>query len=69
MYLSLSWRNLWRNKKRTIIVASSVFFAVILAAVMRSAQLGSYSYMIDSSAKLFTGHLQIQGDAGIDTFI
>ncbi len=62
MYLSLSWRNIWRNKKRTIIVASSVFFAVILSAVMRSAQLGSYSDMIDSSAKLFTGHLQIQGN-------
>ena len=61
MYLSLSWRNIWRNKKRTIIVASSVFFAVILSSVMRSAQLGSYSYMIDSSAKLFTGYLQIQG--------
>lgn len=61
MYISLSWRNIWRNKKRTIIVASSVFFAVILADVMRSAQLGSYSYMIDSSAKLFTGYLQIQG--------
>jgi len=62
MYISLSWRNIWRNKKRTIIVASSVFFAVILSAVMRSAQLGSYSYMIDSSAKLFTGYLQIQGE-------
>ena len=62
MYLSLSWRNIWRNKKRTIIVASSVFFAVILAAVMRSSQLGSYEYMIHSSAKLFTGYLQIQGE-------
>lgn len=62
MYLSLSWRNIWRNKKRTIIVAASIFFAVILAAVMRSAQLGSYSYMIHSSAKLFTGYLQIQGN-------
>jgi len=61
MYLSLSWRNIWRNKKRTIIVAASVFFAVILAAIMRSAQLGSYSYMIHSSAKLFTGYLQVQG--------
>ena len=60
MYLSLSWRNIWRSRKRTIIVAASVFFAVILAAMMRSAQLGSYSYMIDSSAKLFTGYLQIQ---------
>jgi len=42
--------------------ALTVFFAVILAALMRSAQLGSYSYMIDSSAKLFTGYLQIQGE-------
>jgi ABC-type lipoprotein release transport system permease subunit len=62
MYFSLSWRNIWRNKKRTVIVAASVFFAVILAALMRSAQLGSYGYMIDSSAKLFTGYLQIQGE-------
>ena len=61
MYLALSWRNIWRNKKRTVIAAASVFFAVLLASVMRSAQNGSYDYMIDSSAKLFTGYLQVQG--------
>ena len=61
MYFSLSWRNIWRNKKRTLIVAASVFFAALLAVVMRSAQLGSYSYMIDSSAKLYSGYLQVQG--------
>jgi ABC-type lipoprotein release transport system permease subunit len=61
MLFKLAWKNLWRNKKRTIIVSASIFSAVITACIMRSAQLGSYSYMIDSSAKMLTGYLQIQG--------
>lgn len=60
MYLSLAWRNIWRNRNRTLIAAASVFLAVIMAILMRSAQNGSYAYMIDSSAKMFTGHLQLQ---------
>jgi lipoprotein-releasing system permease protein len=60
-YVILAWRNLWRNKRRTIIAASSVFFAVILALLMRSMQTGYYDYMIDSSVKTYTGHIQVQG--------
>lgn len=58
-YFSLAWRNLWRNKKRTIIAASSVFFAVLLALVMRSMQRGSYDLMIDSSVRISTGYVQV----------
>lgn len=61
MYLTLSWRNIWRSKRRTLIAVASIFFALLLAIVMRSAQFGSYSFMIHSSAKLFTGYLQVQG--------
>ncbi len=60
MYLNLSWRNVWRNKKRTLIAVASVFFAVIIAVNTRSLQLGSYAYMIKSSAHFYTGFLQIQ---------
>lgn len=60
-YVILAWRNLWRNKRRTLIAASSVFFAVVLALLMRSNQTGYYDYMIDSSVRTYTGHIQIQG--------
>ena len=51
-YIKLAWRNLWRNKKRTLIAAASVFFAVILALLMRSMQTGYYDYMIDASVRI-----------------
>jgi len=60
-YLSLAWRNLWRNKKRTFIAASSVLFAVLLALLMRSMQRGYYDYMIDASVRMYTGYIQVHG--------
>jgi len=60
-YIKLAWRNLWRNKKRTFIAAASVFFAVILALLMRSMQTGYYNYSIDASVRMYTGYIQIHG--------
>jgi ABC-type lipoprotein release transport system permease subunit len=61
LYIQLAWRNLWRNKKRTLISAASVFFAVLLALVWRSVQLGYYEFMIDASARVSTGYIQVHG--------
>jgi len=59
MYIRLAWRNLWRNKRRTLITSASVFFAVLLAIAMRSMQLGSYDNMIDNIVRFYTGYAQI----------
>jgi len=58
--LKLAWRNLWRNRKRTIITASSIFFAIFFAIGMRSFQLGTYDHMIRQIIESFSGYLQVQ---------
>ena len=59
MYLTLAWRNIWRNKRRSIITIVSITFAVLLASVMRSMQLGSYERMVDNAAQFYTGYIQV----------
>lgn len=59
MLLQIAWRNVWRNKRRTIITVSSIFFAVLLALFMRSMQLGSYENMIRNAVELYSGYIQI----------
>ena len=59
MYLNLAWRNIWRNKRRSYITIMSITFAVLLACVMRSMQLGSYERMIENAARFYTGYIQV----------
>ena len=59
----LAWRNLWRNKRRTLIAISSITFSVLLASWMRSMQEGSYESMIDNVVKFYSGYLQVQDTA------
>ncbi len=55
----LSWRNIWRNKRRSALTILAIVFATALLVFMLSFQLGSYDDMINASVTLDTGHIQI----------
>ncbi|MEA2104101.1 MAG: FtsX-like permease family protein [Candidatus Cloacimonadota bacterium] len=60
--IKIAWRNLWRNKRRTLITLASVLFAVLFALIMRSLQLGTYGSMEKNAVSLFTGYIQIHAN-------
>ncbi len=60
LFLTLAWRNIWRNRRRTLISMSSVLFAVMLAITFYSMEKGAYDRMIESMVTYSTGYLQVQ---------
>jgi len=56
----IAWKNLWRNKRRTMITISSVLFGVLFSSMMYSLEEGSYGNMIDNMVRLSSGYLNIQ---------
>lgn len=62
LYFNLAWRNIWRNKRRTIITILSIVVAVFLASVMRSMQEGQYTDMIENTVGTFSGYIQVHAD-------
>lgn len=57
--IKLAWRNIWRNKRRTLITIASIFFGVLLSAYMTSMQEGSYGKMVEIVVKFYSGYMQV----------
>ena len=57
---TLSWRNLWRNRRRTFITVASILFAIVFANTMDALLVGINQQMTDSMVGVYSGHLQIQ---------
>ncbi|MFA6126436.1 MAG: ABC transporter permease [Bacteroidales bacterium] len=58
-YSSMAWRNIWRNKRRSLLTISSILFAIFFSVVMRGFQLGSYKNMVDNVVQAYTGFIQV----------
>lgn len=57
---TMAWRNLSRNKRRTLITSFSVAFGVLLAVTFTASGDYSYTNMINTSVTMGLGHLSIE---------
>lgn len=57
---SMAWRNLWRNRRRTLITVSSLAFGVMTAVVFTGLTDQSLGDAIDLAARMSSGHVTIQ---------
>lgn len=60
MIMSLAWRNVWRQPRRTILSSSAIAFTTAFLIFMLSLQYGSYASMIDNTLHMFDGYAEIQ---------
>lgn len=56
----MAWRNLWRNRRRTLFTLSSIAFGVFLAVLFTAMQDRNWADMVDLAARLGTGHVTLQ---------
>ena len=56
----MAWRNLWRNRRRTVLTLISIGFGGFLAVMFTALQDRSFSDMIDLAARMGGGHVTLQ---------
>ena len=59
MLIKLAWKNIWRNRRRTLITVSAIGFAVLFAAMMRSVNQGMEEQMVKTSVENRLGYIQV----------
>jgi ABC-type lipoprotein release transport system permease subunit len=56
----MAWRNLWRNRRRTLLTLSSIVFGVFLAVLFTAMQDQNWADTIDLAARLSGGHVTLE---------
>ena len=56
---NMAWKNLDRNRSRTIITISAIFFAVVLSVATSSLRAGIFDQLVDNITRSYTGKIQI----------
>ncbi len=57
--IKLAWKNLWRNRSRTLITVAAIFFAVILSTLAESLKQGVFENLVKNVVSFYTGYIQV----------
>lgn len=57
--IKLAWKNLWRNRSRTLITVAAIFFAVILSTLAESFKRGIFDNLVRNVVSFYTGYIQV----------
>lgn len=60
MLIRIAWRNLWRNRRRTLLTVCSVALGLTLLLVSLGLGDGGHRQMIDSAVRMGSGHVIVQ---------
>jgi ABC-type lipoprotein release transport system permease subunit len=64
---ALAWRNIWRNRRRTLLTLVSIGFGSMLAVLFTGMQNSQFGQMVDLAARLGGGHVTLQHFEYLDT--
>ncbi len=65
--LSMAWRNLWRNRRRTLLTLGAIAFSCAVLVFFVALQLSSYVTSIDATLGVLQGHIQVQAPGYLAT--
>ncbi|MFT4523236.1 MAG: putative ABC transport system permease protein [Bacteroidia bacterium] len=68
MIIQIAWKNIWRNRNRSLVVISAMVVATVAVLFMMSFMWGMSEYRIKEAIELETSHLQIHDSSFTESF-
>ena len=62
-FLTIAYRDLARNRRRTALTALAIALGLVVVMAMSSLIAGMYASMMEDNIRLSTGHLQIRNES------
>ena len=59
LFLTMAWRNVWRNRRRSALTVSVIALSLTFNILMRGIGDGFHEQMVDNSVRANIGHLQV----------